>query len=103
MCALGGAAAGFLPFNYNPARIFMGDGGSLFIGFVLASASVMGTEKVSVAISLVVPLLVLALADLRHGQRHLETLAQAHADLRWRIAATCTTSCSSSGCRSAKW
>lgn len=61
MCALGGAAAGFLPYNYNPARIFMGDGGSLFIGFVLASASVMGTEKVSVAISLVVPLLVLAL------------------------------------------
>jgi UDP-GlcNAc:undecaprenyl-phosphate/decaprenyl-phosphate GlcNAc-1-phosphate transferase len=61
MCALGGAAAGFLPFNYNPARIFMGDGGSLFIGFVLASAAVMGTEKVAVGISLLVPLLVLAL------------------------------------------
>jgi UDP-GlcNAc:undecaprenyl-phosphate GlcNAc-1-phosphate transferase len=61
MCAVGGAAAGFLPFNYNPARIFMGDGGSLFIGFVLASAAVMGTEKVAVGISLLVPLLVLAL------------------------------------------
>jgi UDP-GlcNAc:undecaprenyl-phosphate GlcNAc-1-phosphate transferase len=61
MCALGGAAAGFLPFNYNPARIFMGDGGSLFVGFVLASAAVMGTEKVAVGISLLVPLLVLAL------------------------------------------
>jgi UDP-GlcNAc:undecaprenyl-phosphate/decaprenyl-phosphate GlcNAc-1-phosphate transferase len=61
MCALGGAAAGFLPFNYNPARIFMGDGGALFIGFVLASAAVMGTEKVAVGISLLVPLLVLAL------------------------------------------
>jgi len=61
MCALGGAAAGFLPFNYNPARIFMGDGGSLFIGFVMASAAVMGTEKVAVGISLLVPLLVLAL------------------------------------------
>lgn len=61
MCAMGGAAAGFLPFNYNPARIFMGDGGSLFIGFVLASAAVMGTEKVAVGISLLVPLLVLAL------------------------------------------
>ncbi len=61
MCALGGAAAGFLPFNYNPARIFMGDGGSLFIGFVLASAAVMGTEKVAVGISLLVPLIVLAL------------------------------------------
>jgi UDP-GlcNAc:undecaprenyl-phosphate/decaprenyl-phosphate GlcNAc-1-phosphate transferase len=61
MCALAGAMAGFLPFNYNPARIFMGDGGSLFIGFVLASAAVMGTEKKAVAISLVIPLLVLAL------------------------------------------
>jgi UDP-GlcNAc:undecaprenyl-phosphate GlcNAc-1-phosphate transferase len=61
MCALGGAAAGFLPFNYNPARIFMGDGGSLFIGFVMASAAVMGTEKVAVGISLLVPLIVLAL------------------------------------------
>ncbi len=61
MCAVAGASAGFLPFNYNPARIFMGDGGSLFIGFVLASAAVMGTEKVAVGISLLVPLLVLAL------------------------------------------
>lgn len=61
MCALGGAAAGFLPFNYNPARIFMGDSGSLFIGVVLASAAVMGTEKIAVGISLLVPLLVLAL------------------------------------------
>ncbi|HXW76358.1 MAG TPA: MraY family glycosyltransferase [Candidatus Eremiobacteraceae bacterium] len=61
MCALAGAVAGFLPFNYNPARIFMGDGGSLFIGFVLASAAVMGTEKKAVAISLIIPLLVLAL------------------------------------------
>ena len=61
MCALGGAAAGFLPFNYHPARIFMGDGGSLFVGFVLASAAVMGTEKVAVGISLLVPLIVLAL------------------------------------------
>jgi UDP-GlcNAc:undecaprenyl-phosphate GlcNAc-1-phosphate transferase len=50
-----------LPFNYSPARIFMGDGGSLFIGFVLATIGVMGTEKQAVAISLVVPLLILAL------------------------------------------
>jgi UDP-GlcNAc:undecaprenyl-phosphate GlcNAc-1-phosphate transferase len=61
MCALAGAMAGFLPYNYHPARIFMGDGGSLFIGFVLASAAVMGTEKKAVAISLIIPLLVLAL------------------------------------------
>lgn len=61
MCALAGAAAGFLPYNYHPARIFMGDGGALFIGFVLASAAVMGTEKKAVAISLIIPLVVLAL------------------------------------------
>jgi len=61
MCALAGAAAGFLPYNYNPARIFMGDGGSMFVGFALASAAVMGTEKAAAAISLAVPLLVLAL------------------------------------------
>ncbi len=61
MCALAGSAAGFLPYNYNPARIFMGDGGTLFIGFILASAAVMGTEKGAVAISLAVPVIVLAL------------------------------------------
>ncbi|HZV78098.1 MAG TPA: MraY family glycosyltransferase [Candidatus Binatus sp.] len=60
-CAIAGAAGGFLPYNYSPARIFMGDGGSLFLGFVLATVGVMGTEKQAVAISLVVPLLILAL------------------------------------------
>jgi UDP-GlcNAc:undecaprenyl-phosphate GlcNAc-1-phosphate transferase len=59
MAALAGAAAGFLPFNYNPARIFMGDGGSLFIGFVLASAAVVGKAKGAIAISLVVPFLII--------------------------------------------
>jgi UDP-GlcNAc:undecaprenyl-phosphate GlcNAc-1-phosphate transferase len=48
-----------LPFNYNPARIFMGDGGSLFIGFVLASAAVVGKAKGAIAISLVVPFLII--------------------------------------------
>ena len=60
-CAIGGAAAGFLPYNFSPARIFMGDGGALFIGFVLATVGVMGILKQAVAISLVVPLLILAL------------------------------------------
>ncbi len=59
MAALAGSAAGFLPFNYNPARIFMGDGGSLFIGFVLASAAVEGKAKGAIAISLVVPFLII--------------------------------------------
>jgi UDP-GlcNAc:undecaprenyl-phosphate GlcNAc-1-phosphate transferase len=59
--ALGGAAIGFLPYNFNPARIFLGDAGSLFIGYVFATVSIIGTSKTAIAISLVVPLLVLAL------------------------------------------
>ena len=40
LVALGGAAAGFLLFNFPPARVFIGDGGSLFVGFVLAAMTV---------------------------------------------------------------
>ncbi len=59
--ALGGAALGFLPYNFNPARIFLGDAGSLFIGYVFATVSIIGTSKTAIAISLVVPLVILAL------------------------------------------
>ncbi|GAC1653763.1 MAG: MraY family glycosyltransferase [Vulcanimicrobiaceae bacterium] len=59
--ALAGAALGFLPFNFNPAKIFLGDAGSLFIGFVFATVSVIGEGKVAISISLVVPLVILAL------------------------------------------
>jgi UDP-GlcNAc:undecaprenyl-phosphate GlcNAc-1-phosphate transferase len=59
--ALAGAALGFLPYNFNPARIFLGDAGSLFIGYVFATVSIIGTSKTAIAISLVVPLLILAL------------------------------------------
>jgi len=45
MAALLGGTLGFLPYNFNPAKIFMGDTGSLFLGFVLAAASVMGSLK----------------------------------------------------------
>ncbi len=62
MCAcLAGSIVGFLFFNFNPARIFMGDTGSLFLGFVLAAFSISTSSKGSTAIALVVPLLVLAL------------------------------------------
>ncbi len=59
--AIGGAAIGFLPYNFNPARIFLGDAGSLFIGYVFATVSIIGTSKTAIAISLLVPLVVLAL------------------------------------------
>ena len=59
--ALAGAALGFLPYNFNPARIILGDAGSLFIGYVFATVSIIGASKTAIAIGLVVPLLVLAL------------------------------------------
>ncbi|HTU82021.1 MAG TPA: MraY family glycosyltransferase [Candidatus Acidoferrales bacterium] len=59
--ALAGASLGFLPFNFNPARIFLGDAGSLFIGYVFATVSIIGASKTAIAISVVVPLVVLAL------------------------------------------
>ena len=59
--ALMGACLGFLPFNFNPARIFMGDTGSTFLGFILASLSIQGVFKSYAVISFAVPLLILGL------------------------------------------
>lgn len=55
--ALAGSCFGFLPYNFNPARIFMGDTGSTFLGFILACISIQGPFKMYVAFA--VPLLVL--------------------------------------------
>jgi UDP-GlcNAc:undecaprenyl-phosphate GlcNAc-1-phosphate transferase len=52
-----GALAGFLRYNFNPASIFLGDSGSLFTGFVLAALSVLGTQKATTAVAIVVPIL----------------------------------------------
>ncbi len=59
--AIAGASLGFLPYNFNPAKIFMGDSGSLFLGFMLAGISVMGPMKGATVIATVVPMFVLAL------------------------------------------
>lgn len=61
MLALAGGALGFLPFNFYPAKIFMGDGGSLFLGFMLATLSVMGLTKGAAVIATSVPVFVLGL------------------------------------------
>ena len=50
-----------MPYNFNPAKIFMGDTGSLFIGYVFATASIIVTAKVAITVSLLVPLVALAL------------------------------------------
>jgi UDP-GlcNAc:undecaprenyl-phosphate GlcNAc-1-phosphate transferase len=59
MAAVAGGALGFLPFNFHPARIFMGDSGSLFLGFMLASISIIGPVKGATVIAVIVPVLVL--------------------------------------------
>ena len=64
-----GAAVGFLPHNFHPARIFMGDSGSMLLGLLLAGATVSGvgrtdaptnTDLAALAIPVIIPLLVLA-------------------------------------------
>ncbi|MEA3400367.1 MAG: MraY family glycosyltransferase [Armatimonadota bacterium] len=59
--ALAGSALGFLRYNFNPASIFMGDVGAMFLGYMLACLSVVGAVKGPTALVLVVPLLVLGL------------------------------------------
>lgn len=61
MGALSGACIGFLPYNLNPAKIFMGDTGSTFLGFVLAVVSIQGLFKFYTIISFAVPFLMLGL------------------------------------------
>ena len=58
---LAGAAFGFLFYNTNPARIFMGDSGSLFLGFMLAAISIVGAMKSATTVALVVPILALGI------------------------------------------
>lgn len=59
--ALAGATLGFLFYNTNPARIFMGDSGSLFLGFMLAAISIIGAVKSAATIALIVPILALGI------------------------------------------
>lgn len=59
--ALTGALAGFLRYNFNPASIFLGDSGSLFVGFALAALSVQGMQKASTAVAVAIPILAFGL------------------------------------------
>ena len=61
MLALLGSLSGFLLFNFNPARVFMGDSGSLFLGFCLAATSVMCTAKSAALVGLTLPALALGI------------------------------------------
>jgi len=59
--ALAGAALGFLFFNFHPARVFMGDSGSMFLGYIIGGISIMGLLKTATILGLVFPLLVLGM------------------------------------------
>jgi UDP-GlcNAc:undecaprenyl-phosphate/decaprenyl-phosphate GlcNAc-1-phosphate transferase len=76
--ALAGASLGFLRYNFNPAQIFMGDGGAYFMGFTLAAVGVVGLVKTAAVTAVLLPFLILAvpivdmsaviLARLRRGK-----------------------------------
>lgn len=61
LAALAGACIGFMPYNMNPAKIFMGDTGALLLGYLLSTLSVVALFKVYAIISFVVPVLALAM------------------------------------------
>ena len=85
LCALFGACLGFIPYNFNPAKIFMGDTGATFLGYILATLSVTGLFKMYAIISFAVPFLILGvpifdicfavLRRVAHGQSPMPTAA----------------------------
>ncbi len=90
--ALAGACFGFLPYNFNPAKLFMGDTGSLFLGYMLATLSVMGLFKGYAVISLAAPFLILGLplfdtasAILRRAKNHRPIMSPDRGHLHHRL------------------
>lgn len=61
MMAIAGAALGFLPYNFHPAKTFMGDSGSQLLGFSIAAFSILGTVKSTTMVVVIIPALVLGL------------------------------------------
>lgn len=61
LAALMGGCIGFIPYNLNPAKIFMGDTGALLLGYLLATVSILGLFKFYAVITFLVPILALAL------------------------------------------
>ena len=59
--ALAGALVGFLPFNFSPAKTFIGDTGSNFMGFALAIISILGVAKTYTALVLIAPIIILGM------------------------------------------
>ncbi len=90
--ALLGACLGFLPYNLNPARIFMGDTGATFLGFILACMSVSGLFKLYTMISFAIPILVLGVpifditfATLRRIHHHVSPMHSDRSHIHHRL------------------
>ncbi len=90
--ALAGACFGFLPYNFNPAKLFMGDTGALFLGFMLSTLSIQGLFKGYAVISLAVPFLILGLplfdtfsAMLRRAKEHRPIMSPDRGHLHHRL------------------
>ena len=64
---LAGSTLGFLPYNFNPAKIFMGDTGSMFLGFTLAIISIEGAYKGQTFVTLLVPVIAMAVPVIDTG------------------------------------
>jgi UDP-GlcNAc:undecaprenyl-phosphate GlcNAc-1-phosphate transferase len=62
-----GALVGFLRYNFNPASIFLGDSGALFVGFILAALSIEGAQKTSTAVAIGIPLIAFGLPMIDTG------------------------------------
>jgi UDP-GlcNAc:undecaprenyl-phosphate GlcNAc-1-phosphate transferase len=74
LAALAGSSLGFLRHNFSPAKIIMGDSGAYMLGYVLAAVSVLGALKVTAAVTVVAPILILALPVLNITQVTLRRL-----------------------------
>ena len=59
LAVIAGAALGFLPFNFHPAKIFIGDSGAMFLGFALASVSIVSPAKGATIVAIIAPVIVL--------------------------------------------
>ena len=92
MGALAGALLGFLVYNFNPASIFMGDSGSMFLGYVLAVGSIETSQKATTTVAILVPIMALGLpitdtllAMVRRGLQHKPLFSADRAHIHHRL------------------
>ena len=88
--ALVGAILGFLRFNFNPATIFLGDSGSLFIGFMLSALALRGTQKAPTVVAIAIPVVSFGLPILKTTLSVVNILSAAVLYLRLTVSTSIT-------------